>query len=204
VIHGVLLGRWKGGDRLTEIEAAERFKVSRTPVREALLELASMGIVELRRNCGAIFRPFGPKELRDLYSVRSLLEVEAARLAARRIPLEVVKSLEREFERLKRERRPDTDWRLDRGLHAAIAQAADNPRLAVEVARYGDLVQSTREAVGGTLANVHSTSVNEHLRILRQLEHRSPECAAEAMRLHLQQAADSAVKALANLRARKR
>jgi DNA-binding GntR family transcriptional regulator len=204
VIHGVLLGRWRGGDRLTEIEAAERFKVSRTPVREALLELASMGIVELRRNCGAIFRPFGPKELRDLYSVRSLLEVEAARLAATRMPVEVVKRLKGEFERLKRERRPDTDWRLDRELHAAIAQAADNPRLAVEVARYGDLVQSTREAVGGTLANVHSTSVNEHLRILRQLEERNPEGTADAMRVHLQQAADSAVKALANLRAKKR
>ena len=57
VIHGLLKGRWQGGDRLTELEAAEWFKVSRTPVREAPVELAAVGIVQLRRNCGAIFLP---------------------------------------------------------------------------------------------------------------------------------------------------
>jgi len=201
VIHGVLHGRWQGGDRLTEIEAAQRFKVSRTPVREALLELASMGIVELRRNCGAIFRPFGPKELRDLYAVRSLLEVEAARLAATRMPAEMVKRLQAKFEKLRRDRQPDTGWRLDLEMHAAIAEAADNPRLAGEIARYGDLVQTVREAVGDTLAGVHSPSVNEHLRILLQFAKRDADAASEAMRRHLQQAADSAVKALTKLRA---
>ena len=202
VVHDLLKGRWSGGDRLTEVEAAERFHVSRTPVREALLQLASMGIVDLRRNCGAIFRPFGPKELRDLYAVRSLLEVEAARLAATRMRGEVVESLRVKFEKLRRERRPDTGWRLDLELHAAIAEAADNPRLAGEIARYGDLVQTVREAVGHTLAGVHSPSVNEHLRILRQFAKRDANAAADAMRLHLRQAADSAVTALMEQRAR--
>jgi DNA-binding GntR family transcriptional regulator len=204
VVHDLLKGRWSGGDRLTEVEAAERFKVSRTPVREALLELASMGMVELRRNCGAIFRPFGPEELRDLYAVRSLLEVEAARLAATRMPVEMVESLKVKFEKLRRERRPDTGWRLDLELHAAIAAAADNPRLAGEIARYGDLVQTVREAVGETLAGVHSPSLNQHLRILRQIAKRDSDAAADAMRLHLRQAADSAVTALTELRARLR
>jgi DNA-binding GntR family transcriptional regulator len=201
VIQGLLKRRWSGGDRLTEAEASDFFEVSRTPVREALVELASLGIVELRRNCGAVFLPFGEKELRDLYAVRSLLEVEAARLAAGRMPGGEARRLRQEFEKLKRERRSDAGWHLDRELHAAIAQAADNPRLAGEIARYGDLVQTTREAVGGTLADIHSTSVNEHLRILRALESRKPDRAAEAMRLHLQQAADSAAKALRNLQA---
>ncbi|MEO6751636.1 MAG: GntR family transcriptional regulator, partial [Chthoniobacteraceae bacterium] len=145
VVHDLLKARWKGGDRLTEVEAAARFHVSRTPVREALLELASMGIVELRRNCGAVFRPFGAKELMDLYAVRSLLEVEAARLAATRIHPDVVKGLIREFDALRRAQKPDTGWRLDLKLHAAIAEAAGNPRLANEIARYGNLVQTMRE-----------------------------------------------------------
>ena len=204
VVHDMLKGRWSGGDRLTEVEAAERFKVSRTPVREALLELASMGIVELRRNCGAIFRPFGPKELQDLYSVRSLLEVEAARLAATRMPATMVESLKAKFENLRRERRPDTGWRLDLELHTAIAEAADNPRLAVEIARYGDLVQTVRESVGVTVANIHSSSLKEHLRILRQFAKRDAKAAANAMRLHLRQAADSAVKSLVALHERLR
>jgi DNA-binding GntR family transcriptional regulator len=196
VIHGLLRGRWRGGDRLTEVDAAELFKVSRTPVREALLELASMGIVELRRNCGAIFLPFGEKELRDLYAVRTLLEAEAARLAATRIDDACIDRLKSAFTALRREQRPDTDWKLDRELHSAIAQAADNPRLAGEMARYSDLVQTMREAVGTVLADIHSTSLTEHLRILHCLKQRDPIAAAEAMRQHLAQAANSAVTAL--------
>lgn len=204
VVHDLLKGRWSGNDRLTEAEAAARFHVSRTPVREALLELASMGIVELRRNCGAVFRPFGAKELMDLYAVRSLLEVEAARLAATRIECEVVQGLIRDFEALHRAKKADTGWRLDLKLHAAVAEAADNPRLADEIARYGNLVQTMRETVGSTLADVHATSLKEHLRILHEFERRNAKGAAEAMRLHLAQAATSAVKALANLQKRQR
>ncbi len=196
VIHGLLQGRWRGGDRLTEVDAAALFKVSRTPVREALLELASMSIVELRRNCGAILLPFGEQELRNLYAVRTLLEAEAARLAATRMDETVIDQLKRAFTALRREQRPDADWKLDRKLHAAIAQAADNPRLAGEIARYGDLVQTMREAVGTVLADIHSTSLTDHLRLLRCLKQRDPDAAAAAMRQHLAQAANSAVAAL--------
>jgi DNA-binding GntR family transcriptional regulator len=195
VIYGLLRGRWRGGDRLTEAGAAGLFKVSRTPVREALLELASMGIVELRRNCGANFLPFGERELRDLYAVRTLLEAEAARLAATRMDDACIDKLKSSFTTLRREQRPDTDWKLDRGLHSAIAHAAGNPRLAGEITRYSDLVQTMREAVGSVLAGIHSTSLTEHLRILRCLKQRDSDAAAEAMRQHLAQAADSAMKA---------
>lgn len=200
VIHGLLKGRWNGGDRLTEVEAAELFKMSRTPVREALVELASMSIVELRRNCGAVFLPFGEKELGDLYAVRSLLEVEAARLAATRMDESLIEQLKCAFEKLRREQLPDKNWKVDHELHAAIAHASGNPRLAGEIARYNDLVQTVREAVGSTLADIHSTSLTEHLRILRCLNQRNPEAAGEAMRLHLAQAAESAVRALRDLR----
>jgi DNA-binding GntR family transcriptional regulator len=196
VVHGLLKGRWHGGDRLTEVETADLFKVSRTPVREALVELASLGIVELKRNCGAVFRPFGEKELRDLYAVRALLEIEAARLAATRMDEALIHQLKSSFEKLRRDRLPDKDWKLDRELHSAIAQAAGNPRLAGEIARYAALVQTMREAVGTVLADIHSTSLIDHLRILRTLKQRDAESAGEAMRLHLDQAARSAVEAL--------
>lgn len=196
VIHGLINGRWQGGDRLTEAGTAEMLKVSRTPVREALLELASMGILELRRNCGAVFLPFGEKELRDLYAVRTLLEAEACLLATTRIAEAHIQSLKNAFAQLRRKRQSDTDWKLDRELHATIALASGNPRLAGEIARYGTLVQTMREAASCVLVDIHSTSLGEHLRILRCLEERDPQAAAEAMREHLAQAAASAVIAL--------
>jgi len=199
VIHGLLSGRWRGGDRLPEADAAEFFKVSRTPVREALLELASMGIIELRRNCGAVLLPFGEKELRNFYAVRTLLETEAARLAATRMNETCIDQLKIAFTTLRREQLTDTDWKLDRELHTAIANAADNPRLAGEIARYSDLVHTMRETVGTVLADIHSASITEHLRILRCIKQRDSDAAAEAMRQHLAKAANSAVAALRSI-----
>lgn len=196
LIHGLLRGHWRGGDRITEAEAAERYQVSRTPVREALLELAGLGLVELRRNCGAVFLPFGSRELRDLYAVRSILEEEAARLAATRIEEPTVIALHGQVTGLRDTAAEDVGWLFDRQLHAAIAEASGNPRLAGEIARYGDLVQAVREVVAGTLRHIHSTSTTDHLRILEELRHRAPERAAAAMKAHLDQAADSAVQSL--------
>ncbi|MCB1230157.1 MAG: GntR family transcriptional regulator [Verrucomicrobiae bacterium] len=193
MVTGLLEGTWKGGDRLTEAEAVERFGVSRTPVREALLELAGLGLVELRRNCGAVFAPFGPQEVKDLYAVRTLLEVEAARLAATRLDRDWLFQSLAAFERMREQNAADAGWREDRKLHAAIADASGNRRLAAEIGRYGDIVQLMREIVGArTLGDIHSTTVNEHLAILHAIQRREPEAAAAAMRNHLEQAAESA------------
>ena len=61
------------------------------------MRLKSLGLVDLRRNCGAVFLPFGEKELGDLYAVRSLLEVEAARCAATRLDETVIDRLNARF-----------------------------------------------------------------------------------------------------------
>ena len=196
VIHGLLSGRLQGGQRLTEVAAAEMFRVSRTPVREAMLELAAMGITQLKRNCGAVLLPFGPDELHDVYAVRSLLEVEATRLAASRIPLETVERLLVDFAELASQRRPDLGWAKDRELHSTLALASGNPRLAGDISRYNTLVQTIREAVNTTGTNLQAQSIQEHLRILHACRERDPLKAAESMRQHLAQALDSALKTL--------
>jgi DNA-binding GntR family transcriptional regulator len=66
---------------------AELYQVSPTPVREALVELASLGLVDLLPNRGAVVRPFGPQEVREISQVRCVLEVEATRCACGRIDL---------------------------------------------------------------------------------------------------------------------
>lgn len=204
LIHGLLQGDCRGGDRVTEEQAAEQFGVSRTPVREALLELAGLGIIDLRRNCGALFRPLGPEELRELYSVRTLLEVEAARLAAGRMPDGLLRNLESVFARLAESGDEDPDWQHDRTLHAAIATASGNRRLADEIARYGHLVQTVRQCVGRQSHRVHRITAMEHLRIIRALASGDPSSSAEAMRAHLTQAAESAAAVVATLQDRAR
>jgi len=200
LLAGLLKGEWQGGARLTEAEAVARFGVSRTPVREALLELQGLGFVELRRNCGAIFLPFGPEELREIYSVRSLLEVEATRLAAGRIPDATLRSLLTIFSQLRETDGFDPDWEHDRTLHRVIAEASGNRRLLAEIARYGDVVQAVREIVGEQDFGIHETTADEHLAILSALADHDAERAEASMNTHLAQASDSAAQAVARMR----
>jgi len=200
LFHSVLRGEWDPGRRLVEMELAERFKVSRTPVREALLELEGLGVVELRRNCGAVLRPFGPREVGEIYEVRTILEVEAARLAAGKISAAELAPLQEGFAELSEGHRVDREWELDRDLHRTIAEASGNRRLAGEIGRYGNLVQAVREAVGEQSEEIYAITLREHLEILDRLIEGSAVGAAAAMRDHLGQAAASAVAAVAAMR----
>src|SRR5215475_2023801 len=75
-------GSYRAGDRLREEEVAQRLKVSRTPVREALGRLAARGFVEPAGGRGLIVRSLDISEVLELYAMREILEGTAARLAA--------------------------------------------------------------------------------------------------------------------------
>lgn len=83
----IFLGKLQPGTRLDEKLLAERFNVSRTPVREALWHLASSGLVDIRRHQGAIVRQLTLIELVEMFQVMAELEGLCARLAARRMSL---------------------------------------------------------------------------------------------------------------------
>ena len=200
IVEGLVKGNWRGGARLTEAEAVELFQVSRTPVREALLELQGIGLVELRRNCGAVFSPFGPKELRDLYAVRSLLEVEATRLATPHMNRGQLQRLHLEITHIKDSGGVDPDWKFDIELHSSIAAASGNSRLAADIARYGGLIQTMREAVGEQSVDIHLESAIEHLAIIEALLSGDSEKSSQAMHEHLAQASQSAIAAIEALR----
>lgn len=81
----IVTGSLKPGTRLDETLLAERFGVSRTPIREALTRLASSGLVEIRPRRGAVVATITLKDLMNMFEVMANLEAVCARLAARRI-----------------------------------------------------------------------------------------------------------------------
>lgn len=81
VMKEVLDGSIPPGTRLITESLANRFLVSHTPVREALLTLAGMGIVEIVPNRGAVVKRFSPREIREVCDVRLALELLAIRSA---------------------------------------------------------------------------------------------------------------------------
>jgi DNA-binding GntR family transcriptional regulator len=80
----ILTGAMPPGFRLDEVTLATRFGVSRTPVREALFQLASAGLIEIRPRRGAVVSEVGPERLVQMFEVMAGLEGMAGRLAARR------------------------------------------------------------------------------------------------------------------------
>lgn len=81
----IATGRIKLGARLDEASLAERFGVSRTPVREALQQLAAVGLVEIRPYRGAVVSSPDPRRLMEMFEVMAELEAMCGRLAARRL-----------------------------------------------------------------------------------------------------------------------
>src|SRR5947207_2154690 len=77
LLADVFQGRLHAGEHLVTQELAERFGVSHTPIREALITLAGIGIIDLLPNRGAIVRKVTASEVREVCQVRRVLECEA-------------------------------------------------------------------------------------------------------------------------------
>jgi DNA-binding GntR family transcriptional regulator len=81
----IAVGKYAPGQHLDETELAATFGVSRTPIRETLIGLASRGLVVIRPRRGAVVAEFGPQQLVEMFEVMSELEASCSRLAARRM-----------------------------------------------------------------------------------------------------------------------
>ncbi|WP_411033997.1 GntR family transcriptional regulator [Shinella sp. BYT-45] len=83
--NGIISHTFAPGERLDEMQLAKRFGVSRTPVREALMQLNAIGLVEIRPRRGAVVIDPGPHRVFEMFEVMAELEGMAGSLAARRL-----------------------------------------------------------------------------------------------------------------------
>lgn len=196
LMTGVFQGRFRSGQRLVVQEVARAYHASPTPVREALVELASLGLVNLLPNRGAVVQPFGRQEIREISHIRRLLEVEATRCACGRAPPEELADLERELLQLGALPH-DQAWdqwarETDTRLHQFIAESCGSRRLAAEIGRYLTLFRSLRDVSHQRDAWTNfsrSNDVPEHLAIVTALMACDADRAAMAMDRHIRSAA---------------
>lgn len=81
----IATGKLRPGQHLDEQELAMQYGMSRTPVREALIQLASMGLIVIRPRRGAVVAEIGPQKLVEMFEVMAELEAVCGTLAARRM-----------------------------------------------------------------------------------------------------------------------
>ena len=168
--QAILRGTLPGGLRLVQAEIATQLEVSTTPVREALRDLATEGLIRLDAHRGAIVRELEFSEVEEIYDLRMLLEPEALRRATANITAEELAyaaSLQAQMDE-------ETDagvWAdLNREFHATLVKAARAPRLITILQNLRD---SAAPYVGLSLqtseeqrrhANVHHRGILEAMR----------------------------------------
>lgn len=201
LLTAVVKRDFRAGDWLNAQKLAKGLGVSATPVREALVEMAAIGMVEMLHNRGTVVREFGPAQMRNIYHVRRTLEAEATRCACGRMSAETLKAFKAEMTALL-EGQTDPGWsdramKSDRGLHLLIASHCDNQRLAEEISRYDALIQCIRDVVGNQ-SSAQMRALREHLNIINPLLKGRADAAASAMGRHIQSTADAVETALFN------
>lgn len=132
IADDIVLGRFKPGERLDETMLAELFKVSRTPVREALKQLATHGLVVCRPNRGAVVAEMTPDQLDHMFEAIGELEAACARYASVRMNAasrQQLSGLHAESRLAMRAGDFELYDRLNQDLHGVIIQSCGNPTL---------------------------------------------------------------------------
>lgn len=187
ILDAIDTGIYKPGDRLVESELAERFGVSRTPIREALQRLETQSLLK-RDGRSLIVAELDHGQLSELYVVRGELEGLAARLAARHATPEEVKVLR---EMLEADHAligdPDAMARANRRFHRQIHLASHNRFLVRQL----DLVHRSMALLATTSIAAEGRSretLREHSRIVAAIEASDGDAAYNALRDHISRA----------------
>lgn len=189
----VLDGELRPGMQLEEQVLADRFEVSRTPVREALRQLASTGLIELRPRRGAFVAELTPAQLDDMFVAMVELEATCARLAAMSMaPLERrnLQRLHESMGQMARRELVDDFEAANEQLHSMICDGAHNIVLAEMTASLRDRRRPYRGSQfrsPGRLVHSHE----EHEALVRAIVAGDPAQAHAAMLHHLDRASQS-------------
>lgn len=185
--EAILDGRLLPGQKLSVPKLARQMGVSRSPVREAIVQLVGEGLAVERSRRGAVVASLSSRDLSEIYEVREVLEALAARLAARRVRPEQLRAMWAVLEQQRQAIEGD-DPRLynqtNHQLHTLISHSSGNPRLHRILA----LLFSEMQLAFRTLSNNPAHTMRgyqEHCQIVEALEARNPSAAEAAMRVHL-------------------
>lgn len=193
ILHAIDIGTYKPGDRLVESELAERFGVSRTPIREALQRLETQSLLS-RDGRSLIVASLDHNEMAELYVVRSELEALAARLAARHATEEEILVLHQmidEDEALVGD--PPALSRANRRFHRQVHLASHNRFLVRQldlVYRSMALMTTTSLAAAGRGA----TALKEHRQVVDAIAARDSDAAYAALKAHISKAFETRLK----------
>jgi DNA-binding GntR family transcriptional regulator len=192
-------GELADGARLIERELADRFAVSRIPMREAIQRLESEGLVEIYRNRGAVVRILSTSDVEEIYSLRMLLEGDAIHRSVKQLDDETLARAELVHRLLGDAETTEAQGKLNREFHELLYKHCGNARqlkamreLRIQVERY-ERLQNT------LLADTQSFQL-EHANILVACQERNARLARSMTVAHLESAKRIVLKLIESIR----
>ena len=159
ILKKISTGAYKPGERVVETRIAKELEMSQAPVREAILELSLMGILEERPYSGSFVQRKDPDDVKDYFEIREMIESYAASVAAAKRTEEDLYAMRVLLKEMIECEDPDDFTDLDIRFHEAILDAADNrvlKRMWMAISAY-EWTYVTVLAVDKTVAELAET-----------------------------------------------
>lgn len=188
-------GSLEAGTPLRQDELAEQFGFSRMPIRDALRQLETEGIVSIHPTKGAHVARMDSAEISEIYALRELLESEALRLSIPNLAGAKLDEAEQVFDQIDAERNVGRWGALNRAFHLALYDGCGNHRLL-------DLIEAHHNAadryVRILLSNLdyRNRSQMEHRDLLAACRRRDGDKAVSILRQHLREGSETLVSAI--------
>lgn len=187
LVESIITQRFPPGERLVERSLAERFGVSKTPVREALNRLKKEGLVEGTPYSGFFVARISAEDMEEIYELREVLEGLAARNATKKINEKQIRQLNsiiQSFEDCVREKDVKRYSSFDLEFHNLLAAISKNGRLTQimqPLRNQTRILMSTSVILPGRV----ETSLKEHKKIMNAVIARKPDLAEQFTREHI-------------------
>lgn len=196
--EAIIVGELKPGERLMEVQLAEKMGVSRTPVREAIRKLELEGLVEMLPRKGAHVADLSVKDIMDVLEVRATLDGLATRLSALRITDEEIKDLKHQLSLFINYVEKDNlqgSIKKDVEFHDIIYRSSRNEKLIQISNNLREQVQRFRVIYIKDYSSSREL-IREHTEILEAITGRDPSAAMECAQRHIKNQEETIIRSI--------
>lgn len=194
----IISGKRRPGEVFEEKVFAGQLGVSRTPVREAVLQLAREGLLVVMPRRGTMVSNISMEDIRQLYEARRILEPQIMRIAAKRAEKKGLETWKAFFERQKKQLQEggelpkfpgETETQIcpdaDAAYHLFLAESTGNRYILKQMEELMTQTQRIRNLSNVQRKNRYQASIEEHIRMTEALQREDGEQAAEEVLCHL-------------------
>ena len=184
VKDSVVSGHLKPGERVPESEIAEQFGISRTPIREAFRQLEIEGFLTMTPRKGAVVSPITDKDVREFYSIKSLLEGFAAGQACSKLTdkeITKLRDLNADMAKAMEKNNVKNFFKYDSQFHEIFLKACGNEKLCMlthQIVQQFERFRITALSLPGRMQN----SVNQHQEIIDAIENHQERLVGDLVR----------------------